>query len=139
MFRLLVTGSRDWSDVQVITRELEIVQAHEGEQVVLVSGHCPSGADKIAEEVAVKFGWMIERHPADWKTHGKRAGFVRNAEMVEKGADYCLAFVKDNSAGASNTVVKARIAKIPTKVLATTTPVKTVPAWVLAETQKGCE
>ena len=138
MFRLLVTGSRDWSDVQVITRELEIVQAHEGEQVVLVSGNC-RGADLIAEEVAVKFGWMIERHPADWKTHGKRAGFVRNAEMVEKGADYCLAFVKDNSAGASNTVVKARIAKIPTKVLATTTPVKTVPAWVLAETQKGGE
>jgi hypothetical protein len=138
MFRLLVTGSRDWSDARVITRELEIVQAHEGEQVVLVSGNC-RGADLIAEEVAVKFGWMIERHPADWKTHGKRAGFVRNAEMVEKGADYCLAFVKDNSAGASNTVVKARIAKIPTKVLATTTPVKTVPAWVLAETQKGGE
>jgi hypothetical protein len=139
MFRLLVTGSRDWSDAQVITRELEIVQAHEGEQVVLVSGHCPNGADKIAEDVAVKFGWMIERHPADWKTHGKRAGFVRNAEMVEQGADYCLAFVKDNSAGASNTVVKARIAKIPTKVLTSTTPVKTVPAWVLAETQKGGE
>lgn len=134
MFRLLVTGSRDWSDAQVITRELEIVQAHEGEQVVLVSGNC-RGADLIAEEVAVKFGWMIERHPADWKTHGKRAGFVRNAEMVELGADYCVAFVKDNSAGASNTVVKARIAKIPTKVIAVTTPVKTVPNWVLEQTK----
>jgi len=134
MFRLLVTGSRDWSNVDAVVRELEVVQAHEGEQVVLVSGNC-RGADLIAEDVAVKFGWIIERHPADWKTHGKRAGFVRNGEMVELGADYCLAFVKDNSAGASNTVVKARIAKIPTKVIATTTPVKTVPDWVLEQTK----
>jgi hypothetical protein len=135
MFRLLITGSRDWSDAQVIATELEIVQAHEGEQVVLVSGSCPTGADKIAEDIAVKFGWMIERHPADWKTHGKRAGFIRNGEMVEQGADYCVAFVKDSSPGASNTVVKARIAKIPTKVVAYTTPVKTVPAWVLEQTK----
>jgi hypothetical protein len=134
MFRLLVTGSRDWSDVDAVVRELEVVQAHEGEQVVLVSGNC-RGADLIAEDIAVKFGWMIERHPADWKTHGKRAGFIRNGEMVELGADYCVAFVKDNSAGASNTVVKARIAKIPTKVIATTTPVKTVPNWVLEQTK----
>jgi predicted Rossmann fold nucleotide-binding protein DprA/Smf involved in DNA uptake len=70
MFRLLVTGSRDWSDAQVITRELEIVQAHEGEQVVLVSGNC-RGADMIAEEVAVKFGWMIERHPCSANWHAK--------------------------------------------------------------------
>ena len=135
MFRLLVTGSRDWSDAQAIVRELEVVNAHEGEQVVLVSGNCPTGADKIAEDVAVKFGWMIERHPADWKTHGKRAGFIRNGEMVDEGADYCVAFVKDSSPGASNTVVKARIAKIPTKVVAYTTPVKTVPEWVLEQTK----
>jgi hypothetical protein len=134
MFRVLVTGSRTWSDVDAIVRELEVVQAHEGEQVVLVSGNC-HGADVMAEEVAVKFGWMIERHPADWKTHGKRAGFIRNGEMVELGADYCLAFIQDESAGATNTVVKARIAKIPTKVVARTTPVKTVPNWVLEQTK----
>ena len=138
MFRVLVTGSRKWSDADAIVRELEIVQAHEGERVVLVSGNC-EGADKMAEEVAIKYGWLIERHPADWKTHGKRAGFVRNAEMVKLGADYCLAFIQDESAGATNTVVKARIAEIPTKVVARVTPVKTVPAWVLDETKKGGE
>jgi hypothetical protein len=138
MFRVLVTGSRKWSDADAIVRELEIVHAHEGERVVLVSGNC-DGADKMAEEVAIKYGWMIERHPADWKTHGKRAGFVRNAEMVKLGADYCLAFIQDESAGATNTVVKARIAEIPTKVVARVTPVKTVPAWVLDETKKGGE
>jgi hypothetical protein len=136
MFRVLVTGSRKWSDADAIVRELEIVHAHEGERVVLVSGNC-DGADKMAEEVAIKYGWMIERHPADWKTHGKRAGFVRNAEMVKLGADYCLAFIQDESAGATNTVVKARIAEIPTKVVSRVTPVKTVPAWVLDETKGG--
>ena len=38
MFRLLITGSRTWSDVAVIEREFAVVAEHEGSAVVLVSG-----------------------------------------------------------------------------------------------------
>jgi len=132
MFRVLVTGSRDWSDAQVVELLMQDIKRNAGEDVVLVSGNCPSGADKIAEDIAIKFGWTLELHPAQWKEHGKRAGFVRNAEMVELGADICLAFIKDESAGATNTVTKARIAKIPTVIKKEVSPVKTTPDWVLA-------
>lgn len=103
MFRLLITGSRSWNDVAVIESELRNVYRMYGSDVVLVSGACPTGADAQCERVAKIAGWLIETHPADWNKDGKRAGFVRNAKMVWLGADMCLAFIKDESAGAAHT------------------------------------
>lgn len=104
MARVLITGSRDWPSALTIEYVLDDIEATFGERIhTLVSGACPTGADLIAEFFARKIGWTIERHPADWGTHGKKAGFIRNAEMVDLGADICLAFIKDQSKGATMT------------------------------------
>lgn len=109
-YRILITGSRTWDDREAV---VEALWAATGTlwadrkidlaEVVVVSGACPLGADRLCEEAAKRAGVRIERHPADWNRHGKRAGFVRNAEMVALGADICLAFIKDSSKGASMT------------------------------------
>jgi hypothetical protein len=111
--RLLVTGSRDWDDEIAIMTEISNI-AIPPEAWVLVSGACPTGADAIAEAFAEGLGMTVERHPADWRQYGKRAGFVRNAEMVNLGADICLAFIKNNSRGASMTASLAQRAGIET-------------------------
>jgi len=104
MVRVLVTGSRDWESHYAISYALNYIEVeHRGESHTLVSGACPTGADFIAELVAKDLGWEVERHPADWKSLGKKAGFVRNAEMVDLGADICVAFIKDQSKGATMT------------------------------------
>ena len=120
MFRLLVTGSRDWSDVEVIATELQFV-AKKYNNVVLVSGHA-IGADRIAEEIAVGLGWVVEIHEPDWKLHGQSAGFKRNTTMLETDVQAVLAFHKDNSKGTADTIRKAKERKIPTRVLVEESP-----------------
>ena len=120
MFRLLVSGSRDWSDVEVIATELQFV-AKKYKNVVLVSGHA-IGADRIAELIAVDLGWVVEIHEPDWTLHGKSAGFKRNTTMLETDVQAVLAFHKDNSKGTADTIKKAKERKIPTRVLVEETP-----------------
>lgn len=111
MTRVLVTGSRDWRDENTIHEAIYAELMKDG-GAVLVHGACPRGADAIADSL-----WLgdIERHPADWETHGKRAGFIRNHEMVALGADMCLAFIKDGSRGAAHCADIAEKAGIPVR------------------------
>lgn len=126
--RILITGSRTWTDDETIASAITaaydwaVSQHHvleDGEHPelnpLIVSGACPRGADRLAEEWAGRVHWPVERHPADWNQHGKQAGFVRNAEMVALGADVCLAFIKDGSKGATMTADLADRAGIPTR------------------------
>lgn len=123
--RVLVTGSRSWDDPNRIRAALVVAWSQDEDwsqddlapspRPTLVSGACPIGADAIAEDFARICHWPIERHPAEWDKHGKRAGFVRNAEMVALGADVCLAFIKDGSKGATMTADLAEKAGIRTR------------------------
>jgi hypothetical protein len=108
---VLVTGSRTWTDQAAIG---DALREHHQPGAVLVSGACPRGADAIAERLWSSWGGQVERHPADWST-GRAAGYARNAEMVAAGADACLAFIRDNSPGASHTARLAELAGIPTR------------------------
>ena len=116
-YRILVTGSRDWSDRDTIWRALgdTVAPVPVDRELVIVHGHCPRGADAMADVWARKYGATIERHPANWQLEGKRAGFIRNARMVNLGADVALAFIKDGSRGASHTARLAEQAGIPVR------------------------
>lgn len=119
-YRVLVTGSRDWNDRPAIHEALMAVAYIDAVgPFVVVHGMCPSGADAIASRWVGYFGERIqvteETHPANWRINGKRAGFIRNAHMVDLGADICLAFIRNGSRGASHTAALAEQAGIVTK------------------------
>lgn len=107
--RVIVTGSRAWSDRDVIWASLDyIAEAARASGISVIVAHgCASGADQLADEWVTarkRMDWPVlaERFPADWIRHGKRAGMVRNRAMVQPGADVCLAFILDGSKGATH-------------------------------------
>lgn len=111
--RLLVTGSRKWWNVLIIKRALRQARIELGtDDIVLVSGACPSGADRICERVWESWGLPVERHPAQWSMYGKSAGPIRNQEMVDLGADLCTAFPMADSSGTRDCMRRARFAGI---------------------------
>lgn len=110
MVRILVTGSRDWTDRVQIARAIQRViiltcpmlvdengnpDRRDTSDVVIVHGDCPTGADRLAEQWATGCQPPIktEPHPADWDLYDKAAGFIRNKEMADLGAVACLAFI----------------------------------------------
>ena len=107
--RILVTGSRDWQDPVTIIDAL--IDEFESKAVLVHGG--ASGADFMAAKVWTKAGMPAEPHPADW-SKGRGAGYERNAEMVALGADVCLAFIRDESKGATHTAELAQKAGIRT-------------------------
>lgn len=96
MRRVLVTGSRQWTDYATIGEALRDQYIKYG-PFVIVHGACPEGVDAIASEWAkwakfVNSGCIEEHHPAAWKVDGRSAGPKRNQMMVDLGANVCLAF-----------------------------------------------
>lgn len=112
-FRVLVTGSRTWTRHQVIWTVLAALHARYGARLVIVHGACPRGADAIADSWCRRNRVPVERYPADWST-GRDAGHRRNAAMVATGPDGCLAFIRDQSPGATGCACLAEQAGIRT-------------------------
>lgn len=81
--RVLVCGSRDWTDCFAINCVLNGYLS-DGDPFTVISGMA-KGADAIAAEWAVLNGQELLAFPAEWDMYGKSAGPVRNRQMLEEG------------------------------------------------------
>lgn len=114
-FRILVTASRTWKDRAAIEKALKQIQEENPDtSIVLMHGACRVGGDPIADEIASELGFRLERYPANWDAYGNQAAHLRNYAMVKRGADVCLAFIKNGSPGATKCAALAEKEGIPT-------------------------
>lgn len=113
--RIIVCGSRfvteDNAVYDVVDRAIEEV----GGRIIFVHGNS-AGADRVVASYAQELGYTTEEHEANWRSFGRRAGPLRNAEMVDLGADLCLAFPMGTLAStpaAADCVLRAEQRSIP--------------------------
>lgn len=66
------------------------------------------GADQLAARAARKLGLEVEEYRADWGKYGRRAGMLRNLEMLNRNPDFVLAFWDGQSKGTAHTIREAR-------------------------------
>ena len=80
--RLIVAGGRDFDNYTLLSSNLNQFVQHlaPGETIAVVSG-VARGADALGAAFARQQGIRLYEFPADWDQYGKRAGYMRNAQM----------------------------------------------------------
>ena len=110
--RILVCGHRRYSNMSRIRRLLEKHKA-----TTVAHGGAP-GADQCAERAALRLGLPVMEFPADWKSHGRAAGPIRNSLMLKIfKPDLVLAFPLRGSRGTWDMVNRAHLAGVPVEVI----------------------
>lgn len=93
MINVLVYGGRDFTWEDSIFEWMDYTFADwDADELTVISGMA-RGADTLGLEWAKRNGYKTLMFPANWKMHGKSAGFLRNKQMLEEGVpDYAIEF-----------------------------------------------
>ncbi|HEV7285225.1 MAG TPA: DUF2493 domain-containing protein [Kaistia sp.] len=106
--RVLVCGGRDFADRPRLNVALDGLKPS-----FLIHGGAP-GADALADYWADIRGIPHRTFPADWNTHGKAAGPIRNQRMIDEGKpDLVIAF--PGGRGTADMIRRAKAAGIPVR------------------------
>lgn len=110
--RVLICGSRTWSDVMAIAERIRQLPA----DAFVISGGA-RGADTCADYFARYRGLGTRVYPANWDVYGVRAGIVRNRQMLDSNPDLVIAFWDGESRGTKHTIDEAKARGIPLEVI----------------------
>ena len=100
--RVIIAGSRTINDYSIVCAAIGCSFFPISEVVCGMA----RGVDLLGKQWAEEKGVPVKEFPADWNTHGKKAGYLRNVQM----ADYADALIAITS-GSPGTKHMIEIAK----------------------------
>lgn len=106
--RIAIIGSRGFDNYKLV---VETLLPYKSKITTVVSGGA-RGADTLGEKWAIEHGIKTLIFPADWEKHGKKAGYIRNEEIV-KNCDGIIAFWDGISKGTNHSITLAGLYKKP--------------------------
>ncbi len=78
--RTIIAGSSNFNFYDDLLRALYCIG---WKPTVVLSGGA-RGVNRLGERWARENNISLEVYPADWDRYGKRAGYIRNSEMIDK-------------------------------------------------------
>lgn len=101
--KVVVTGGRGFTDAQRIAEDLDVLLSL---GLLRVAHGDAAGADALAEQAFLS--GVTKKYAADWKSHRRRAGLIRNVRMLEaEQPDLVLAYPDPLSSGTWHCVREA--------------------------------
>jgi len=105
-----IVGSRNYKALHKVDEYVDSLP----EDTIVVSGGA-RGVDSRAEKRARERGLRVVTYLPEWDRYGKRAGFVRNADIVDR-AHKVVAFWDGESKGTYHTIKLAWQAGKPVEI-----------------------
>jgi len=97
-FNIAIIGSRSFDDKIYLEYQMnQIKNEYKNHKLKIVSG-AARGADKMGEEWAKRNKIETLIFPANWEKYGKRAGYIRNEDIISN-ADLVISFWDGKSSG----------------------------------------
>ena len=106
--KVAIIGSRTFNDFDRLTEEMKKIKF----KVSTVISGGADGTDSLAEKWAKTNKIATEIYLPDWAKFGKRAGFIRNRDIINN-SDACIAFWDGKSKGTQNSIELAKRKNIP--------------------------
>lgn len=123
--KLIIAGGRDFNDYELLEEKVDLFlyKVLDGYTLSNINTHNISiicgmqkGADTLGKQFGEKYNLEVIEKPADWNTHNKSAGPIRNNQM----ADICthaIIFWDGSSRGSKNMIDICIQRNIPHKVI----------------------
>ena len=107
-----IIGSRGFANYEMLNIVCEkLIRSTD----TIVSGGA-KGADSLAKRYAYEHQVNYIEFPADWNQYGKRAGYIRNQEIIDN-SDFVIAFWDCISPGTKHSLELAKLSRKPTLIV----------------------
>lgn len=116
--KVAISGSRAFTNQRFVSHVVSEIHAA-GDRILV--GDAPSGVDQFVREYVKALGLQVGRDwalcEADWETHGRPAGHLRNGVMIANADRLVAIFAPgERSPGTSNAITHARNKGIPVHI-----------------------
>ena len=111
--KLAIVGSRTFNDYNVLCDFIE--EKYDVSKISAIVSGGAKGADALGERFANDYCKELIVFPAEWKKYGKRAGFIRNVDII-KECDECVCFWDGQSHGTKHDIDLCKEMNKPCKI-----------------------
>lgn len=105
-YKIIVSGGRDFKDAKFLNSILD--RLHKEKVICKIVFGCARGVDALALDWAKRNMVDFARYEADWESHGKAAGPIRNKRMIEENLDAKILLAFPGGSGTANAVSIAK-------------------------------